>query len=191
MNFFEAIKPETTITLGFIGLMLATAVFVVVKGLFLPRGTHLRELRVLEKQVEQAIKDRDEQVKAIREDRASQLQAIRDEMNTRMENFRSDHAVRMSELREDHVKQLAALVAVADGIRADRDVLLTAKQRDADDWRTAYHIGAENAKASEDRMDEVLEFQRLSYNALNALLAALGGRENAAHQLPQLPPAGG
>jgi hypothetical protein len=79
---------------------------------------------------------------------------------------------------------------VADGIRADRDVMLAAKQRDADDWRTAYHIGAENAKASEDRMDEVLEFERMSYNALTALVAMLGGRDNSVHPVPQLPPAG-
>jgi hypothetical protein len=186
MNFLEVVKPETAITLGFIGLMLASAVYMVVKGLFIPRGTHLRELRTLETQVAQAIKDRDEQVKAIRDDRNAQVQAIRDEMNIRMENFRADHALRMDQVREDHVKQLAALVAAAEGIRADRDVMLAAKQRDADDWRAAYHIGAENAKASEDRMDEVLETVRLIYNMTNTFRTVVAGREH-----PELTSGGG
>jgi hypothetical protein len=190
----EGVKPETFITLTGIALILLYLIVGNFRGWYIPGPTHRREVAALESRVAQALRDRDEQVKAARLDRDKQVNEIRAEMTTRMDNFRADHAVRMDQVREDHVKQLAALVAAAEGIRADRDVMLAAKQRDADDWRAAYHIGAENAKASEDRMDAVLETERLSYAALSALLAALRDRDQlppSVPQLPQLPPVGG
>lgn len=171
MNFLDAVKPETFITLTGISIILLYLIVGNFRGWYIPGPTHRREIAALEARVQQAIKDRDDQ-----------LREIRAEMNSRMDNFRADHALRMNQVREDHEKQLTALLMAAEGIRADRDVMLAAKQRDADDWRAAYHIGAENAKASEDRMDEVLETGRLTYNALNSLLSLVSTREH-----PQLP----
>ena len=170
MTFLEAVKPETFITLTGIALLLIYLIVGNFRGWYIPGPTHRREIAALEARVAQALKDRDDQVRDIRE-----------EMTTRMDNFRADHQLRLEQLREDHAKQLAALVVTAEGIRADRDALLAAKQRDADDWRTAYHIGAENAKVSEDRMDEVLETVRLIYGLMNAFRTVTAGRD------PQLP----
>jgi hypothetical protein len=170
MNFLDAVKPETFITLTGISIILLYLIVGNFRGWYIPGPTHRREVAALEARVAQAILDRDEQVKA-----------IRDEMTMRMDNFRADHALRMEQSVKEHDKQLAALIMAAEGIRADRDVMLAAKQRDADDWRAAYHIGAENAKASEDRMDEVLETVRLTYGLMNAMRTVTGGRE------PQLP----
>lgn len=188
MTLLEGIKPENFITLTGISLILLYLIVGNFRGWYIPGPTHRREIAALESQVAQALRDRDEQVRAVREDRNKQIADIRSEMNTRMENFRADHATRMEQAREDHARQLAALLSAAEGIRADRDVMLAAKQRDADDWRTAYHIGAENAKVSEDRMDEVLETERLMYNALNTLLAVFGGRDHTMPLPQQLPP---
>jgi hypothetical protein len=168
---FGAIQPEVLVSLGINSLVLVWLIVANARGVFVWKNTHLRELGALEDRVAQAITDRDRDVVA-----------IRDEMNTRMDNFRADHATRVDQARADHEKQLAALVAVADGIRNDRDALLVAKQRDADDWRGAYHIAAENAKRSEDRMDEVLETVRLIYAAMNAIRTIAAGRD------PELPP---
>lgn len=126
---FDAVKPETFITLTGIALILLYLIVGNFRGWYIPGPTHRREIASLEAQVERARKDRDEQVKA-----------IRDEMNDRMGNFRADHATRMMEARADHEKQLEALVKVADGIRADFASVLASKDRDIDQWRGAWHL---------------------------------------------------
>lgn len=150
--------------------MLVMLVVIVTRGWFIPAATHKRELAAAETHAAQAYADRD-----------AQVEQIRAEMDTRMANFRSDHAIRMDQvredhqkqltaLREDHQKQLAALVAVNVGQINQFDSVLASKQRDIDDWRGAYHIGSENWKISEDRMDEVLETVRLVHSVVRAAL---------------------
>lgn len=59
--------------------------------------------------------------------------------------------------------------------RATYEIQLAAARRDSDDWRGAYHLLAESAKISEDRMDEVLETTRLAYGIIRALPQPSGG----------------
>lgn len=59
------------------------------------------------------------------------------------------------------VRQGAQADAQIAAMRQAFDSQLASKQRDADDWRAAYHLLAESAKQSEDRMDEVVEGTRL------------------------------
>jgi len=96
---------------------------------------------------------------------AARFEAARVELTERMTNFRSDHAARMEQ--------------------AERffDVALAEARRYADDWKATAHIEAENAKASEDRMDEVLETVRLVAGVVTSLQHAVTGQMPA-----QLPP---
>lgn len=154
---WELIKPEALVGVGGLAIVLMIITLTIIKGWWIPLSTHKRELEAAKAETQQAIADRDK---------------LRDELNERMEKFRQDHKVRMDEAREDFAKALELLRTNQEremgGARSDWAAVLAAKQRDADDWRGAYHLAAENAKTSEDRMDEVLEHVRLSYDLLRA-----------------------
>jgi hypothetical protein len=79
-----------------------------------------------------------------------------------VERMKTQYETRLTEMRTDHNAEMA-------GLRADRGALLVAKQRDADDWRAAYHLSDENRKISEERMDEVVENSRLALAVVRAL----------------------
>jgi hypothetical protein len=134
------IAPEVLVSLAINSLILVWLILANARGMFVWKSAHLRELAALEARVAQAIKDRDADVAAVRADRDKQVGDIRAEMMTRMDNFRSDHALRLEQAREDHEKQLAALVRVADDIRADFKRILDSKDRDIDQWRGAWQL---------------------------------------------------
>jgi len=98
------------------------------------------------------------------EDAAAEIAVMRSELNDRMTNFRADHAARM--------EQSERLL----------NLMLTEARRYADDWKATAHITAENAKISEDRMDEVLEGTRLVVAVVTALKDA-----SARHQITSGP----
>jgi hypothetical protein len=181
----EAIKPETLITLSGIALILVFLIMGNFRGWYVPGPTHRREVAALDKQVAQAIKDRDDLAKQVERDKAE----LRAELETRMANFRADHALRMVEAREDFARALDVqkqnhereMVAS----EARWGAVLASKQRDADDWRAAYHTGAENWTQSEDRMDTVVEYMRLNHAQWTAITRVVN---EAPEPHPQLGP---
>lgn len=54
-------------------------------------------------------------------------------------------------------------------MRTTYEAQITSLRTDSNDWRGAYHLLSENAKTSEDRMDEVLETSRLMLAFVRAL----------------------
>lgn len=81
----------------------------------------------------------------------TEINRVREEMADRMANLRADIAQRTE--RDERVF----------------NTMLAEAKRYADDWKGTAHITAENAKISEDRMDEVLETVRLMAGILTAL----------------------
>lgn len=187
----DGLEPEALVTVGGLMFVLILITFlavyvIIVKRKLIPEKTHLEQMKDRDAQVKAAILDRDSKIAEARKERDDQIAVIRGEMTERMENFRADHLLRMKQSSEDHEKQLAALLVVSDGIRADRDTMLAAVRRDSDDWRGAYHILSDNAKASEDRMDEVLETERLILEFMRAIRSSVF--PSTPHPLQQLNP---
>lgn len=87
-----------------------------------------------------------------------------------VELMKQQYKDQLAAVQENHKIQLVSLEKVVEGTRAEAAATLASKQRDVDDWRGAYHIGAENWKLSEDRMDEVLETNRMVYRVISAAL---------------------
>ena len=75
---------------------------------------------------------------------------------------RADADARIAAANADHAERLAQAEHIFEQV-------LSEARRYADDWRGTAHITAENAKISEDRMDEVLETVRLMVGILTAL----------------------
>lgn len=175
----DFIKPEALVGVGGLAIVLMIITLTIIKGWWVPLSTHKRELAAAQAEAAQARLDRE---------------ALRAELNERMDKFRDDHKVRMDEAREDFSKALELLRANIEremaGARADWAAVLVAKQRDADDWRGAYHISAENAKTSEDRMDEVLQYVRLSHDILRALQNVSSASVQPPHPRAELPSGG-
>ena len=98
------------------------------------------------------------------ESAAAEIAAMRADIAERITNIRADHAARL----EQSERLLGTMLAEA--------------RKYADDWKATAYIESENAKTSEDRMDEVLEGTRLLVSIVTAL-------QHAAGQVPaELPP---
>jgi hypothetical protein len=121
------------------------------KPYVIPVKTHQEQLDAANARADRAEKDAE-----------AEIVAMRAELTERMTNFRADHSVRMEQ--------------------AERlfNTMLAEANRRGDDWKANAHITAENAKLTEDRMDEVVEISRLSNAVLNAIYSQVTGR-------PQLP----
>ena len=115
---FEAVKPETLITLSGIAAILVFLILGNFRNWYVTGPTHKRELAAMQDRVDQAVKDRDQSIKTAREECAQRVQHLRD----------------------DHATQLAALSKVAEGLRTDFAAILASKDRDIDQWRGAWQI---------------------------------------------------
>ena len=69
--------------------------------------------------------------------------------------------MRTDQARQDHDKQLAALVKVTEGVRADFAVVLAKADRDIDQWRGAWQI-TDQASREEiaGQLEELVAFAR-------------------------------
>lgn len=112
--------------------------------------------------VDLLIKQKDDEIKSTKLEAAAQIEAM----------------------RAEHDKQLAALVKVADGIRADFAVVLAKADRDIDQWRGAWQI-TDQASREEwgAAVDEILAGIRTMARWMGAFQSQTG--------VPQLPPSGG
>lgn len=161
--------PDKVASLAGIIAIVAFIAFLLIKGKFIPESTHKRELTAAEAHASQAHKDRDEQVAALRSD-----------MSTRMEAFRQDHGLRMQQAREDHDKQLEALVKVAESQLTNFSAVLASKDRDIDQWRSAWQITDQaNREEWAGQVDELIAAARTQRRWLEEFQRATG--------VPELP----
>lgn len=123
------------------------------KPYVIPVKTHQEQLDAANARADRAEKDAE-----------AEIVALRAELTERMTNFRFDHNARL----EQSERLLGAMLAEA--------------RKYADDWKATAHIESENAKTSEERMDEVLEGIRLIVSLMTAIQHATG------HSPAQLPP---
>jgi hypothetical protein len=142
-------SPENLGAVGFILVFVAGLYLSIQREWFVTGKAHKREVAAREREI------------AVRDDREKAMAATHAES---IREMRLAYETAVARLQENHEKQMA-------GVRGDHGAQVAMLQRDVDDWRGAYHIGAENWKASEDRMDEVVEGTRLSVAALNAIRA--------------------
>ena len=162
----DLFQPESLVGLAGLSVVLFWLIVGNVRGWYVPGPTHRREIAARDAQIAQAIKDRDDQITATRLD-----------LNARMENFRADHAIRVDASREDHRREI-------DGVRSDMAAIIAGKQREADDWRTAFHIRDENAKIAEEKLNAIMEFIRFAQNTWQALQRISGEQPPHTPQLP-------
>lgn len=164
------VGPIITLLIGSLSATVISHYRKVQKGDLVPRST----LDLITGQYEDRIKETDA-------DRDEQVAAIRAEMTTRMDNFRADHAVRTDQAREDHDKQLAALVKVTEGVRADFAVVLAKADRDIDQWRGAWQISDQASREEiAGQLEELVAFARTFARWMNEFQRQTG--------VPELPP---
>ncbi len=157
----EFVNPEAVVGLAGLSLILFWLIVGNVRGWYVPGPTHRREMAIVQGQAEQSLKDRDQGIQDARADRDKGIQDARDEMSSRMGNVRADHAVRTDQMREDHEKQLAALVRVTEGVRADFAVVLAKADRDIDQWRGAWQISDQASREEiAGQLEELVAFAR-------------------------------
>lgn len=151
--------------------LVGAAVAVVILGLaglialykpyVIPVKTHQEQLDAEKARADKAERDAAAAVAKAHADALEEIREARAHADERVQNLRNDQATRSEQ--------------------AERffNTALGEAKRYADDWKGTAHITAENAKISEDRMDEVLETVRLMAGILTAL-------QN--HAVKQLPP---
>lgn len=143
------------VILGLVGLIALYKPYVI------PIRTHEEQLAAERARADKAQADAAAAVVAAQSAVAEEARAVRAETERRVDNVIA--------ARKEQSEQAERFFNTA----------LTEAKRYADDWKGTAHITAENAKISEDRMDEVLETVRLMAGILTAL-------QNHARQ--QLPP---
>lgn len=144
------VGPMITLMMGGLATTVISHYRSVQRGKLVPRSTLDLMVAQYEDRIKETDKDRDEQVAAARA-----------ELNIRMENFRADHALRTDQAREDHDKQLAALVRVTEGVRADFAVVLAKADRDIDQWRGAWQISDQASREEiAGQLEELVAFAR-------------------------------